>query len=152
MAAVNDGRRWRTIVDHRRITIDHHRTIGHRWLISSQLAGSGRVMAGFGSGHGSGHGPGLDRVRHVACHMCPRGIHVDADVDNTNIWGNDHLERIKGSGNSFDLAGLSHRSFIEEKSQINTKASWGGGYMLGFESTPFGRDEMAQSGVNTQTP
>nr|GFA93604.1 hypothetical protein [Tanacetum cinerariifolium] len=33
MVAVNDGRRWRTIVDHRRTTIDHHRTIGQRWFI-----------------------------------------------------------------------------------------------------------------------
>nr|GEU99384.1 hypothetical protein [Tanacetum cinerariifolium] len=27
MVAINDGRRWRTIVDHRRTTIDHHRSM-----------------------------------------------------------------------------------------------------------------------------
>nr|GEV32779.1 zinc finger, CCHC-type [Tanacetum cinerariifolium] len=70
MVAVNDGHRWRTIVEHHRTTVDHHGTTGQQWLI-------GRVS--------SGHGPGLDRVGsgsslprgmpHVS-HVCPRGIDV----------------------------------------------------------------------------
>nr|GFC85333.1 hypothetical protein [Tanacetum cinerariifolium] len=82
--AVNDDRRWRTTVDCRWTTVDHHRTTGQRWLVGWSTIGSGpgpgRVRVGSG--------PGLDRVRHMACHVCPRvshvcqrGIHVDADVD-----------------------------------------------------------------------
>nr|GFC96425.1 hypothetical protein [Tanacetum cinerariifolium] len=64
--AVNDSRRWRTTVDCRWTTVDHHRTTGQRW---------------------SGSGPGL--VCHMACHVYPRGIHVDADVDNMQRVGID---------------------------------------------------------------
>nr|GFB34030.1 hypothetical protein [Tanacetum cinerariifolium] len=71
--AVNDGRRWRTTVDCRWTTVDHPRTTGQRWLVGWSTIGSGPVWIG------SGPGPG--RVCHVACHVCPRGIHVDADVD-----------------------------------------------------------------------
>nr|GEV79967.1 hypothetical protein [Tanacetum cinerariifolium] len=52
--AVNDGRRWRTTVDCRWTTVDHHRTNGQRWLVGSQRLDLGRVWIGYG--------PGLDRV------------------------------------------------------------------------------------------
>nr|GEY27164.1 hypothetical protein [Tanacetum cinerariifolium] len=75
--AVNDGRRWRTTVDCRWTTVDHHRTTGQRWLVNSQRW----TWAGSGSGLGqvwieSRPGP-------------PRGIHVDADVDNMPYVGID---------------------------------------------------------------
>nr|GFA60247.1 hypothetical protein [Tanacetum cinerariifolium] len=44
--AVNDGRRWRTTVDCRWTTVDHHRTTGQRWLVNSQRW----TWAGSGSG------------------------------------------------------------------------------------------------------
>nr|GEZ95814.1 hypothetical protein [Tanacetum cinerariifolium] len=79
MVAVNDGRRWRTTVDCRWTTVDHHRTTGQRWLVGWSKLGMGRVWIGSGSGLGqvwigSGSGP-------------PRGIHVDADVDNVHYVG-----------------------------------------------------------------
>nr|GFA60195.1 hypothetical protein [Tanacetum cinerariifolium] len=84
MVAVNDGRRWRTTVDYHWTTVDHHRTTGQRWLVNIQRW----TWAGSGSG--------LGRVRHVACHVCtcgshvcPRGIHEDADVDNMPYVGID---------------------------------------------------------------
>nr|GFB13890.1 hypothetical protein [Tanacetum cinerariifolium] len=73
-SAVNDGRLWRTTIDCRWTTVDHHRTTGQRWLVGWSTLGTGPIWIG------SGPGPG--RVRHVACHVCQRGIHVDADVDN----------------------------------------------------------------------
>nr|GEW95341.1 retrovirus-related Pol polyprotein from transposon TNT 1-94 [Tanacetum cinerariifolium] len=33
IVAINDGRWWRTTVDDRRTTVDHHWTTGQRWLI-----------------------------------------------------------------------------------------------------------------------
>nr|GEZ17952.1 hypothetical protein [Tanacetum cinerariifolium] len=76
--AVNDGRRWRTTVDCRWTTVDHHRTTGQRWLVGWSTIGSGPVWIGSGPGLGRvwiGSGSGPPRVSHV----CPRGIHVDAD-------------------------------------------------------------------------
>nr|GEW67454.1 hypothetical protein [Tanacetum cinerariifolium] len=49
--AVNDGRRWQTIVDCRWTTVDHHRTTDQRWLVGW----SSRVKVGSGSG--LPHGP-----------------------------------------------------------------------------------------------
>nr|GEU48470.1 hypothetical protein [Tanacetum cinerariifolium] len=89
--AVNDGRQWRTTVDCRWTTVDHHRTTGQRWLVGWSTIGSGPVWirSGPGSGRvwiGSGPGPprGMPCVSHVCTrvsHMCPRGIHMDVDVD-----------------------------------------------------------------------
>nr|GEZ74653.1 hypothetical protein [Tanacetum cinerariifolium] len=77
--AINDGRWWRTTVDCRWTTVDHHRTTGQRWLVGWSKLGIGRVWIG------SGPGPprGMPRVSHV----CPRGIHVDADVDDVHYVG-----------------------------------------------------------------
>nr|GFA52137.1 hypothetical protein [Tanacetum cinerariifolium] len=73
--AVNDSRRWWTTIDCRWTTVDHHQTTGQRWLVNSQRwtwaesgSGLGRVWIG------SGPGP-------------PRGIDVDADVDNMPYVG-----------------------------------------------------------------
>nr|GEZ17852.1 hypothetical protein [Tanacetum cinerariifolium] len=92
--AVNDDRRWRTTVDCRWTTVDHHRTTGQRWLVGWSTLGTGPVWIGSGPGldrvwTGSGSGPprGMPRVSHVCTrvsHVCPRGIHVDADVDNVH--------------------------------------------------------------------
>nr|GEU97529.1 hypothetical protein [Tanacetum cinerariifolium] len=46
MVAVNDSRRWRTIVDHRRTTVDHHRTTGQWWLIGQVRLGHGPGQVG----------------------------------------------------------------------------------------------------------
>nr|GEY04865.1 hypothetical protein [Tanacetum cinerariifolium] len=59
--AINDGRQWRTTVDCRWTTVDHHRTTGQRWLVGWSTIGSGS-------------GPG--RVRHVACHVSATCAHV----------------------------------------------------------------------------
>nr|GFB35999.1 hypothetical protein [Tanacetum cinerariifolium] len=48
--AVNDGPWWRTIVDCRWTTVDHHRTTGQRWSGS----GLGQFQVGSGSGLGRG--------------------------------------------------------------------------------------------------
>nr|GEZ12779.1 hypothetical protein [Tanacetum cinerariifolium] len=50
--AVNDGRRWRTTVDCRWTTVDHHRTTGQRWLVGRSTSGSGPVWIGSGPGPG----------------------------------------------------------------------------------------------------
>nr|GFA60503.1 hypothetical protein [Tanacetum cinerariifolium] len=78
MVAVNDGRRWRTTVDCRWTTVDHHRSTVVGGLVNDRFwAGLDRVWARSGSG--------LDRVWvgsgpwHATCQ--PRGIHVAADVD-----------------------------------------------------------------------
>nr|GFA33216.1 hypothetical protein [Tanacetum cinerariifolium] len=47
--AVNDGRRWRTTVDCRWTTVDHHRTTGQQWLVGWSKLGMGRVWIGSGS-------------------------------------------------------------------------------------------------------
>nr|GFC12761.1 hypothetical protein [Tanacetum cinerariifolium] len=61
--AVNDGRRWRTTVDCRWTTIDHHQTTGQWWLVGWSTIGSGPVWIGSGSGRvWAGSGSGLDRV------------------------------------------------------------------------------------------
>nr|GEY69471.1 putative reverse transcriptase domain-containing protein [Tanacetum cinerariifolium] len=76
------GQRWRTTVDCRWTTVDHHRTIGQRWLVGWSTIGSGPVLIGSG--------PGPPRVSHVCTrvsHVCPRGIHVAADVDNGTYNG-----------------------------------------------------------------
>nr|GEZ69326.1 hypothetical protein [Tanacetum cinerariifolium] len=53
--AVNDGRRWRTTVDCRWTTVDHHRTTGQRWLVGWSTIGSGsglgRVRVGSATWH-----------------------------------------------------------------------------------------------------
>nr|GEX43300.1 hypothetical protein [Tanacetum cinerariifolium] len=41
--AVNDSRRWRTTVDCRWITVDHHRTTGQWWLMGWSTLGPGPV-------------------------------------------------------------------------------------------------------------
>nr|GEZ30303.1 hypothetical protein [Tanacetum cinerariifolium] len=90
MVAVNDGPRWRTIVDHlrttvdhHRTTVDHHRTTGQRLLTASQEAGKQA-----GSGHGlvqsrSGSGCHVDHSESAtsACwsHVSPRGSATSAD-------------------------------------------------------------------------
>nr|GEU87315.1 hypothetical protein [Tanacetum cinerariifolium] len=76
--AVNDGRRWRTTVDCRWTTVDHHRTTGQRWLVGRSTSGPGPGLDRVRVGSGSGPPRGMPRVSHV----CPRGIHVAADVDN----------------------------------------------------------------------
>nr|GEW62141.1 hypothetical protein [Tanacetum cinerariifolium] len=76
--AANDGRRWRTTVDCRWTTIDHHRTTGQWWLVNSQRwtwAGSGPVP------------PHVSHVCTRVSHVCQRGIHLDADVDNMTYVG-----------------------------------------------------------------
>nr|GFB82423.1 hypothetical protein [Tanacetum cinerariifolium] len=86
---VNDDRRWRTTIDCRWTTVDHHQTTGQRWLVNSQRW----TWAGSGSGMGRvriGSGPGPPRVSHVCTrvsHVCTRGIDVDADVDNMPCMG-----------------------------------------------------------------
>nr|GFC72544.1 hypothetical protein [Tanacetum cinerariifolium] len=78
--AVNDGRRWRTTVDGRWTTVDHHQTIGQRWLVGWSTIGSGPVWIVSGPGPGrvwTRSGSGLGRVRHVSA-TC---AHVAADVD-----------------------------------------------------------------------
>nr|GEY90052.1 hypothetical protein [Tanacetum cinerariifolium] len=87
--AVNDGRRWRTTVDCRWTTVDHHRTTDQRWLVGWSTTDSGPVWIGSGPGRvWAGSGSCLGRVRVVSgpgpprvSHVCPRGIHVAADVD-----------------------------------------------------------------------
>nr|GEY55541.1 hypothetical protein [Tanacetum cinerariifolium] len=69
--AVNDGRRWRTTVDCRWTTVDHHRTTGQRWLVGWSTSG-------------------LDRACHVACHVSATCAHVDADVDIKQQVGIEH--------------------------------------------------------------
>nr|GFC30964.1 hypothetical protein [Tanacetum cinerariifolium] len=79
--AVDDGRRWRTTVDCHWTTVDQHRStvvgrqssLGHGPVWIGSGLGLGRVWVGSGSGPPRG----IPRVSHV----CPRGIHVDADVD-----------------------------------------------------------------------
>ncbi|GKE31301.1 hypothetical protein Tco_1450623, partial [Tanacetum coccineum] len=58
--SINDGQRRSTVADHHEPPPDHHRTTGQRWLTASQRSG---LVATW-------------------IHVCPRGIHVDADVDN----------------------------------------------------------------------
>nr|GEX03346.1 copia protein [Tanacetum cinerariifolium] len=62
MMAINDGCRWRTIVDHCRTIVYHHQTTGQWWLTDSQPAGHRSGQVGSWAGSGSGHGLGLDRV------------------------------------------------------------------------------------------
>nr|GEV74412.1 hypothetical protein [Tanacetum cinerariifolium] len=77
---VNDGRRWRTTVDCRWTTVDHHRsTVVGRLVNVGHEPGLDR----FWIGSGLGRPCGMPRVRQV----CPRGIHVDADVDNVQHVG-----------------------------------------------------------------
>nr|GFB36218.1 hypothetical protein [Tanacetum cinerariifolium] len=71
--AVNAGRRWRTTVDCRWTTVDHHRTTGQRWLVGWSMLGTGLVWIGSGPGPGrvwagSGSVPprGMPRVRTCA--------------------------------------------------------------------------------------
>nr|GEV94857.1 hypothetical protein [Tanacetum cinerariifolium] len=109
MVAVNDGRRWRTIVDHRRTTVDHHRTTDQRWLTGSQPTGHRPGQVGSWARSGSGHGPGLDPVRHV----CPRGIHVDADLDITTHMGVEpRTSSLSTQGLPQEPAELEHTSSI----------------------------------------
>nr|GFC41130.1 hypothetical protein [Tanacetum cinerariifolium] len=58
--AVNDGRRWRTTVDFRWTTVDHHQTTGQRWLVGRSTSRSGSGLAGSRSGRVR---PGLGRVQ-----------------------------------------------------------------------------------------
>nr|GEZ03960.1 hypothetical protein [Tanacetum cinerariifolium] len=81
--AVNDGRRWRTTVDCRWTTVDHHRTIGQWWLVGWSTIGSGPGSGRVWIGSGPGPPRGMPRVSHV----CPRGIHMAADVDNGTYMG-----------------------------------------------------------------
>nr|GFC73422.1 hypothetical protein [Tanacetum cinerariifolium] len=41
---VNDNRRWRTTLDCRWTTVDHHRTTGHRWLVGWSKLGLGQML------------------------------------------------------------------------------------------------------------
>nr|GEW74335.1 hypothetical protein [Tanacetum cinerariifolium] len=80
--------RWRTTVDCRWTTVDHHQTTGQRWLVNSQRwtwagSGSGLGRVSIGSGYATWHATCQPRVSHV----CTRGIHVDADVDNMQRVG-----------------------------------------------------------------
>nr|GEW36894.1 hypothetical protein [Tanacetum cinerariifolium] len=52
MVAVNDGRWWGTIVDHRWTTVDHHQTTGQWWLTDSHRPGQVGSWAESGSGLG----------------------------------------------------------------------------------------------------
>nr|GEV28158.1 hypothetical protein [Tanacetum cinerariifolium] len=82
---------WWTIFDHCRTTVDHHRTIdqppGNGGRPAVNRPGQDRVMGQvwIESWAGSGSNPprGMPRVSHV----CPRGIHVDADMDINNYAG-----------------------------------------------------------------
>nr|GEV14414.1 hypothetical protein [Tanacetum cinerariifolium] len=68
---VNDDRRWRTTVDCRWTTVDHHRTTGQWWLVGSQCW----TWAGFGSSLARvwiGSGPGLPRGMPRVSHVCTR--------------------------------------------------------------------------------
>nr|GEY17453.1 putative reverse transcriptase, RNA-dependent DNA polymerase, Gag-polypeptide of LTR copia-type [Tanacetum cinerariifolium] len=56
--AVNDGPWWRTTVDCRWTTVDHHRTTGQRWLVGRSTSGPGPGLDQVWAGSGSG----LDRV------------------------------------------------------------------------------------------
>nr|GEU56553.1 hypothetical protein [Tanacetum cinerariifolium] len=75
--AVNDGRWWRTTVECRWTTVDLHRTTDQRWLLGRSTSGSRSGLDRVWTGSGSGLPRGMPRVSHV----CPRGIHVAADVD-----------------------------------------------------------------------
>nr|GFA49419.1 hypothetical protein [Tanacetum cinerariifolium] len=88
--AVNDGRRWRTTVDCRWTTVDPHRTTGQRWLVGRFESGLDRVRVGSESGPPRG----MPRV----CHMCTRGIHVAADVDNM------HKEELNSGPHAWSLS------------------------------------------------
>nr|GEZ84423.1 hypothetical protein [Tanacetum cinerariifolium] len=88
--AVNDGRLWRTTVDCRWTTIDHHRTTGQRWLVGRSGSGLDRVQVGSESGPPRG----MPRVSHV----CPHGIHVAADVDNM------HKEELNSGPHAWSLS------------------------------------------------
>nr|GEZ83367.1 hypothetical protein [Tanacetum cinerariifolium] len=71
MVAVNDGRLWRTIVDHRRTTVDHHRST----VVDRQS--NVESWAGSGSGRHVAH---LESAT-SACwsHVSPRGSATSAD-------------------------------------------------------------------------
>nr|GEX65124.1 hypothetical protein [Tanacetum cinerariifolium] len=82
--AVNDGRRWRTTVDCRWTTVDHHRStvVGKQSMLDM-----GRVWIGSGPGldqvwAGSGSGPG--RVCHMACHVSATCAHLLATAISSN--------------------------------------------------------------------
>nr|GEZ67101.1 zinc finger, CCHC-type [Tanacetum cinerariifolium] len=75
MVAVNDGRLWRTIVDHRRTTVDHHRST----VVDRQLnVGS---WAGSGSGRHVAHSKSATSSATSACwsHVSPRRSATSAD-------------------------------------------------------------------------
>nr|GEY29511.1 hypothetical protein [Tanacetum cinerariifolium] len=87
MVAVNDGRRWRTIVD-------HHRTTDQRWLI-------GRV--GSWPGPGLGHGPhtsaslnvsALDKPHFKLENPLRRFIHESNPDDAGGGWTNERVTRV----------------------------------------------------------
>nr|GEW61175.1 hypothetical protein [Tanacetum cinerariifolium] len=72
---VNDGCRWRTIVDCRWTTVDHHRSTVVGGLVNKRVwAGLDRVSIGSGPGPGrvwigSGSGPPRGMPRHIS--KCP---------------------------------------------------------------------------------
>nr|GFB44720.1 hypothetical protein [Tanacetum cinerariifolium] len=76
-SAVNDGSRWRTALTAAGppLTTTRPPVNGGWW--AGQRSDLGRVYVGSGSG--------LGRVR--VSHVCPRGIHVDAVVDNGTYMG-----------------------------------------------------------------
>nr|GEX86261.1 hypothetical protein [Tanacetum cinerariifolium] len=51
MVVANDGRQWRTIVEHRRTIVDYYRTTGQRWLTDSQSASHRPAHIMTDSGH-----------------------------------------------------------------------------------------------------
>nr|GFB74939.1 zinc finger, CCHC-type [Tanacetum cinerariifolium] len=109
--AVNDGRQWRTTVDCRWTTVDHHRSTvvvnSQRWV----WAGSGSGLAGSGSG--------LGRVRHVACHMSATCAHVLATCAHVaSTWMLTWILNNKWESNTAPLASygvMSSRAFGDPK-------------------------------------
>nr|GFA56535.1 hypothetical protein [Tanacetum cinerariifolium] len=90
--AVNDGRRWRTTVDCRWTTVDHHRTTGQRWLVGWSTLGTGPVWIG--------PGPGLDQsivkksergCGHVTCHAAEKAKECSKG---TMEWLKKHERRV----------------------------------------------------------
>nr|GFB70254.1 hypothetical protein [Tanacetum cinerariifolium] len=66
--AVNDGRRWRTTVDCRWTTVDHHRTTGQRWLVGWSTIGSGSGLGRVRVGSATWHATCQPRV-HTCAHV-----------------------------------------------------------------------------------
>nr|GEY74487.1 hypothetical protein [Tanacetum cinerariifolium] len=80
--AVNDGSRWRTTVDCRWTTFDHHRTTGQRWLVGRSTSGPGPVWIWSGSSPTRGM-----PLSAMCAHMSATCAHVASTWQLTWIMG-----------------------------------------------------------------